>query len=53
MQINIRMSVDEVMAIDKFIESGDFDNRVEFIRFAVRKTLQAYEPGARVGFKLE
>jgi Arc/MetJ-type ribon-helix-helix transcriptional regulator len=51
-QMNIRISEDEAAAIDRHIESGDFDTRTEFVRFAIRKVLDAYEPGQRIGFKL-
>ena len=51
-QINIRMSDEEVAAIDRFIDDGDFDTRTEFIRFAVKKVLKQYS-GDRIGFTVD
>ena len=50
-QVNIRLTPDEADAIDRLIESGDFDNKTEFIRFALKKVLKAYD-GQRMGFEL-
>lgn len=50
-QVNIRLTPEEAEAIDRLIESGDFDNKTEFIRFALKKVLKAYD-GQRVGFEL-
>ncbi len=50
-QVNLRMSKDELDEIDRFVDSGDFDSRTEFIRFAIRKALMTYEPGSRVPLK--
>ena len=44
------MTPEEAEAIDRLIESGDFDNKTEFIRFALKKVLKAYD-GPRVGFE--
>jgi len=51
-QMNIRISEEEAAAIDRHIESGDFDSRTEFVRFAIRKVLDAYKSDERIGFKL-
>ena len=50
-QVNIRLTPEEAEAIDRLIESGDFDNKTEFIRFALKKVFKDYD-GQRVGFEL-
>lgn len=52
-QANVRLTPEEASKIDFLIESGDFDNRTEFIRFALKKVLMSYKPGNRLGFSLE
>lgn len=47
-QVNLRLSESEINAIDRYIVSGDFDNRTEFVRFCIRKTMARYEPGRRL-----
>ncbi len=47
-QVNVRMTADEIVAIDKLIATGDFDSRTEFIRYCVRKVLVVYS-GQRIG----
>lgn len=42
-QVNIRLTEEEVKSIDKWIEQGDFDTRTEFIRYALRKVLIVYD----------
>jgi len=49
-QLNIRLSPEEVVTIDKWIENGDFDNRTEFVRFALKKILVTYD-GDKLDFK--
>lgn len=48
-QVGVRLSIDDISVIDKWIENGDFDNRSEFVRFAVKKVIKAYD-GNRIGF---
>lgn len=42
-QVNIRMTQSEIEQIDKLIENGDFENRTEFVRYAVRKFLKNWD----------
>lgn len=39
---NFRLPTDIVTQIDELIECGDFGDRSEFIRYAIRKTLMVY-----------
>ena len=47
-QVNVRMTANEIAEIDKLIAAGDFDSRTEFIRYCVRKVLVVYS-GQRIG----
>jgi len=51
-QVNVRLEPDECTSIDHWVERGDFDSRSEFIRFALRKVIKAYE-GNRIGFEID
>jgi len=50
-QVGVRLTPEDLAIIDRWIEKGDFDNRAEFVRFAVKKVLKLYD-GGRVGFDL-
>jgi len=50
-QVNIKLTPEDANAIDYWIKKGDFESRSEFIRFALRKVIKAYE-GDRVGFEI-
>lgn len=41
--IGIRFTPEQIAAIDRLIESGEFGNRSEFIQYAVRKMLKTFE----------
>ena len=44
-QLNVRVSPTILQEIDKLVESGEFGNRVEFVRYAIRMTLKQFEGG--------
>lgn len=41
-QINIRLPLDLLDEIDVLIKSGDFGDRAEFVKYALRKTIKSY-----------
>lgn len=41
-QVNMRVPIELLDEIDRIIKSGDFGDRSEFIKYAIRKTLQNY-----------
>lgn len=41
--VTLRLSPELADQIDKLIESGEFEDRSEFIRYAIRKTLKTFE----------
>lgn len=42
-QLNVRISPNILAEIDKLIESGEFGNRAEFVRYALRMTLKSFD----------
>lgn len=42
-QVNVRFPPEIMSRIQTLIDSGDFGNAVEFVRYAVRKTLKDYD----------
>ena len=42
-QVNVRLPPEIMCKIQALIDSGDFGNAVEFVRYAVRKTLKDYD----------
>lgn len=42
LQVNVRLTPDVVAHIDRLVECGDFGDRSEFARYAIRKTLMVY-----------
>lgn len=41
--VGVRLTQDQLAAIDKLIDSGEFGNRSEFIQYAIRKMLKTFE----------
>ncbi len=50
-QVNVRIAKSEMDQIDEFVANGDFTNRAEFVKFAIRKVLKTYQSGDRLNFK--
>lgn len=42
-QLNVRVSPALLDEIDALVESGEFGNRVEFVRYAIRMTLKGFK----------
>ena len=42
-QLNVRLTPALLAEIDKLVESGEFGNRVEFVRYAIRMTLKDFD----------
>ena len=40
--VGVRLNTEQIAAIDALIEEGEFEDRSEFIRYAVRKHLKTY-----------
>lgn len=40
--VRVRLSAEQIAAIDALIEEGEFEDRSEFIRYAIRKHLKIY-----------
>lgn len=51
-QINIRLPLELIDEIDHLVKSGDFEDRAEFMKYALRKTIQSYN-GRGKTFPLE
>lgn len=52
--VTFRLAPRDREAIRRLIESGEFRNRSDFLRYAVKSTLAGYEPEkARAGLDLE
>lgn len=42
-QINMRFDPEIVAKIDELVRSGEFENRTEFVKYCVRKTLASFK----------
>lgn len=51
-QVNIRLPLELLNEIDILVKNGDFEDRAEFMKYALRKTIQTYN-GRGTTFPLE
>jgi Arc/MetJ-type ribon-helix-helix transcriptional regulator len=40
--ISLRLSEDQMKAVDDIVQSGEFGTRAEFVKYCVRMTLKSY-----------
>lgn len=51
--VTFRLAPKDRAAIQRLVDSGEFRNRSDFLRYAVKATLAEYEPGARARLNLD